>query len=196
MLLLKLHTSPPPSFFSPPPSPSFAPSSPSQPLSSICEIASKYFKDTLKITDVEQLKRLLKAVKGYVTNELHSQENYRKLFSNIFAIFERSEFNNSSTRIVRLMKGRKRVSKTGIDRRLSLLFLHHEILESKLLFQQEEVSKQGVSPLSFAFKSISKETSEKVEDLKDSNYHVSKYMLLLEESGPGDLLELGQTVSL
>lgn len=145
------------------------------------------------------MQRLLSAVKGYVPMELHSQKHYYGLWSNKSAIFEQSEpEQTSSPRTLQLQKGRKRISKRAKEsecaRRLSLLFLHHEVLEKMLSLKQASLRK-GEGILSLALKVISKETLDKVQDLSDDNSYGRRYMLLLEESGPGDLLELGEGVS-
>lgn len=78
--------------------------------------------------------------------------------------------------------------------RFALLFLRHDINET-VASLRDITLRQGQKKATVTYKRIARDLFTTVKALKNEKAHSRHYLALLTKSGPGDLLELGDSVS-
>jgi len=181
------------------PSPSLSnfslPSLPVQP--SFDQIALLYFTNELKVNDAARVQLLVEAARGFVQKPAVPRSSYEQLWSTKSDIFEQSKIGRIS-RTRRLHEGRRKIKqgskKYDCAGRFALLFLRHDIDET-VASLGDITLRQGQKKATVAYERIARDLSTTVKALKNEKAHSRHYLTLLTKSGPGDLLELGDSVS-
>ena len=171
------------------------PSLPLQP--SFDDFAFRYFTDDLEINDTTRVQLLVQAARGFVQTLTVPRSSYEQLWSTKLDIFEQSKSGHIS-RTRRLHEGRRKIEQ-GSKRydcagRFALLFLRHDLDETVASFK-DKTSWHGQKKVTVAYEHIARDLSTTIGALKKDKTHSRHYLSLLTKSGPGDLLELGDSVS-
>ena len=155
------------------------------------DVASRYFTVELKIKDPARVRLLVQAATGFIQKPDLPNESYEQLWSTKSNVFQPLE-HTSRTR--RLYEGRKRIKQGSKEydcaARLSLLFLCLEIEETIA-----SVAISGKKKVTIAFERIAADLHITVDALRKEKFYSRCYICLLQQGGPGDLLELGDSVS-
>ncbi|KAI9793952.1 MAG: hypothetical protein M1835_006935 [Candelina submexicana] len=160
-------------------------------------LAIRYFRDELKINDTTRVQLLVEAARGFVKKLTVSPSSYEQLWSTKLEIFEQSKSGHIS-RTRRLYEGRRRIEQ-GSKRydcagRFALLFLRHD-LDETVASSEKRTAWHGQKKVTVAYEHIAQDLSTTVATLKREKTHSRHYLSLLTKCGPGDLLELGDSVS-
>ncbi len=139
---------------------------------------------------------LVEAARGFVQKLTVPRSSYEQLWSIKSHIFEQSKIGNIS-RTRRLHEGRRKIEQGSKEYecagRFALLFLRHDIDETIASLEDTTLS-QGRSKATVAYERIALDLSTTVEALTRDKTNSRHFLSLLKKSGPGDLLELGDSV--